>query len=129
MGESGKFLQHLDKFNALSKISQGSILNAITDPTLQIIGIDEAKDRKLIIDHIAMLKSRTAMMKKSQSKFNGMKRMRKTKSVSFSPHHHNKSANGQQQQQQYGLDDLAMQQMLRSVSKQSESSDNLCVIC
>merc|ERR1719229_329777 len=88
--EHGKFKQHLSKFNALSKISQGSILNAITDPTLQIIGIDNPNDRKIIIDNIALLKSQTAMMNKSQSKFNGMNRR---KSVSFSPHHHNKLAN------------------------------------
>ena len=135
--ENGKFQQHLSKFNALSKISQGSILNAITDPTLQIIGIDNAQDRKCIIDNIAMLKSRTAMMKKSQSKFNGM-RLTKSRSV---PHGakrrgsvsssslNSKLMNYSNDQQHYGLDDMAVQEMLRSASAQSESSDNLCVIC
>lgn len=61
--ENGRFKIHLQKFNALSKISQGSILNAITDPTLQIIGISDAEDRGSILTHIALLKSRTAMMK------------------------------------------------------------------
>merc|ERR1712228_948295 len=133
--EHGKFKQHLSKFNALSKISQGSILNAITDPTLQIIGIDDVNDRKCIIDSIAMLKSRTAMMKKSQSKFNGM-RLKKSASYNAkrrgsvsSSSLHQKLMNHSNKNKQYGLDDMAVQEMLRSASMQSDTSDNLCVIC
>merc|ERR1719334_518978 len=82
--ENGKFKAHLHKFSALSKISQGSILNAITDPTLQIIGIDDAADRKLILDNIALLKSRTAMMKKSRDKFRVRSKKERRGSMSMS---------------------------------------------
>mmetsp|Transcript_34021 Transcript_34021/g.54527 ORF Transcript_34021/g.54527 Transcript_34021/m.54527 type:complete len:1001 (-) Transcript_34021:182-3184(-) len=138
--EHGRFKAHLSKFNALSKISQGSILNAITDPTLQIIGIGEEEDRKLILHHIAMLKSRTAMMRKSQEKFRSPSALRNAKSLPFHGRRSSVSASSllrgsnekghANKDKKYGLDDLAVQEMIRSASMQSDASDvNLCVIC
>lgn len=143
--ENGKFKDRLSKFNALSKISQGSILNAITDPTLQIIGIDNAKDREIIINNIAMLKSRTAMMKKSQQKFRGPK-FRKSQSNPMYKSSKNKSRRNShssphllsdaekalkgRHDKQKTLDDLQIDEMARQWSQNSTTSEqNLCVIC
>eukprot|EP01084_Bolivina_argentea_P117571 208775_1 len=105
---NGRLKPHLSSFNALSKISQGSILNAITDPTLQIIGIDQPQDRKMIIHNIAMLKSRTAMMKKCAKTFANphktKKRIKRRGSISESSS--NNKLKQQQTKSEYGLDDI-----------------------
>lgn len=135
--ENGKFKNKLSKFNALSKISQGSILNAITDPTLQIIGIDNADDRQLIINNIAMLKSRTAMMKKSVCKYRGP-RFKKHKSQPLlrsngkrrGSHSHSNILNDKHDHKLGFMDDMALRNMVREFSSKSEKSENnLCVIC
>eukprot|EP01084_Bolivina_argentea_P271922 462826_1 len=137
--ENGKFKSDLNKFNALNKISTGSILNAITDPTLQIIGIDDKNDRQIIIKNIALLKSRTAMMRKSLKSFNNKRkinnnyqkydRRKSLSSTNFFKRKNNNNNNGLS----HSFDDISvgMDQMLRSNSIQSDgmNDNNLCVIC
>lgn len=63
--ENKRFLKYKTRLNELNKITQGSILNAITDGILQLIGINDQKDRESLMNHIEKLKKRCQIVQKS----------------------------------------------------------------
>ncbi|ETO33194.1 hypothetical protein RFI_03912 [Reticulomyxa filosa] len=60
--ENGRFLKYTNHLQGLNRISEGSILTAITDVTLQLLGIDNPKDRSDILHHVNTLKKRTKLL-------------------------------------------------------------------